>query len=55
MQRDKTLILYSEVNHIGARVLSQDLRGFNLYLIVDSLYYFSVIFFFAKSFLVNSH
>lgn len=55
MQRDKTLILYSEVNHIVAWVLSQDLRGFNLYLIADSWYYLAAILFFAKSLLANSH
>jgi hypothetical protein len=47
MQREKTLILYSEVNHVGARVLGQDLRSFKLNLIADRLYYFSAILFFA--------
>ena len=48
VQRDKTLILYSEVNHVGARVLGQDLRGFKFNLIAGILCYFSAILIFAQ-------
>ena len=49
VQRDKTLIVYSEVNHVGARVLGQDLRGFKFNLIAGILCYFSAILIFAKN------